>query len=72
MPDSVKRLTIPRGSEVTSAMICDTMLATSALCPGILITTALPAARAGARDRTSRATAEFHGTMIPTTPAGSA
>jgi hypothetical protein len=64
--------TTPRGSEVTSAMICEIRLATSAVCPGILTTTVFPAERAGERDRMSRATGAFQGTMIPTTPAGSA
>jgi hypothetical protein len=72
LPDSVKMLTTPRGSDVTSAMIRETRLATSAVCPGILTATVFPADRAGARDRMSRATGEFHGTMMPATPAGSA
>ncbi len=72
LPDSVKMLTTPRGSEVTSAMICETRLATSAVWPGILTATVFPADRAGPRDRMSRATGEFQGTMMPTTPAGSA
>ena len=72
LPDSVKMLTTPRGSDVTSAMICETRLATSAVCPGILTATVFPADSAGARDRMSRATGEFQGTMMPTTPAGSA
>jgi hypothetical protein len=61
-----------RGSGETSAMICATRLATSAVCPGILTATVFPADRAGASDRMSRATGEFQGTIMPTTPAGSA
>ncbi len=72
LPDSVKMLTTPRGSDVTSAMICETRLATSAVGPGILTATVFPEDRAGARDLMSRATGEFQGTMMPTTPAGSA
>ena len=71
-PDSVKMLTTPRGSDSTSAMIRETRLATSAVGPGIFTATVFPAASAGASDRISRMTGEFHGTMIPTTPAGSA
>jgi hypothetical protein len=69
LPDSVKMLTTPRGSDVTSAMICETRLATSAVWPGILTATVFPADRAGASDRMSRTTGEFQETM---TPAGSA
>jgi hypothetical protein len=65
-------LTTPRGSEVTSAMICETRLATRAVCHGILTATVFPADKAGASDRMSRATGAFQGTMIPTTPVGSA
>ena len=72
LPDSVKMLMTPRGSASTSERICDTRLATSAVCPGILTATVFPAASAGASERISSATGEFHGTMIPTTPAGSA
>ena len=72
LPDSVKMLTTPRSSDVTSAMICETRLATSAVGPGILTATVFPADRAGARDLMSRATGEFQGTMMPTTPTGSA
>ncbi len=72
LPDSVKMLTTARGSDVTSAMICDIRLATSAVWPGILTATVFPAARAGPRDRMNRATGPFQGTMMPTTPAGSA
>jgi hypothetical protein len=52
-------------------MIWDNRLATSAVWPGILTATVLPAESAGASDRTNRATGAFHGTMIATTPAGS-
>src|ERR1700688_2953657 len=38
-------LTTPRGSDVTSAIICETRLATSAVCPGILTATVFPADR---------------------------
>ena len=62
----------PRGRDSTSARICETRLATSAVCPGIFTATVLPAESAGASDRISSATGEFHGTMMPTTPAGSA
>ncbi len=71
-PDSVKMLTTPGGSDPTSAMIWDNRLATSAVWPGILTATVLPAESAGASDRTNRATGAFQGTMIATTPAGSA
>jgi hypothetical protein len=53
-------------------MICETRLATRAVCPGILTATVFPADKAGASDRMSRATGAFQGTMIPTTPVGSA
>jgi len=72
LPDSVKMLITPRGSESTSAMIRDTKFATSAVCPGIFTATVFPAANAGASERISSTTGEFQGTITATTPAGSA
>src|SRR5271165_5026295 len=70
-PDSVNMLTTPRGNDSVSAMIWDTRLATSAVCPGIFTAIVLPAAKAGASDPISSATGAFQGTITPTTPAGS-
>src|SRR5579863_1387766 len=69
--DSAKTLTTPGGNDVVSEMISAMRLATRAVCPGILMATVLPAASAGPKERMHRTTGEFHGTMIPTTPAGS-
>jgi hypothetical protein len=64
--------TIPLGRSATLAMISDTSALVSAVCAGNFATTALPAARAGARDRMNSTTGAFHGTITATTPAGSA
>jgi hypothetical protein len=70
-PDSVNMLTTPAGSDGT----LDTTLATSALvsavCPGSFAATVFPAS-AGPREQMNSATGAFHGTMIATTPTGSA
>src|SRR5260370_42178888 len=49
LPDSAKMLTTPRGSEVTSAMICETRLATSAVCPGIFDRDGVPRGQGGSQ-----------------------
>jgi hypothetical protein len=71
LPDSVRMLTTPAGSDVVAATASANNALVSAVWPGILATVVQPAPMAGPRARTSRTTGEFHGTMMPATPAAS-
>jgi hypothetical protein len=72
LPDSVNMLTTPAGSDGAWDTISAISALVSAVCPGSFAATVFPAARAGARERMNSATGAFHGTMIATTPTGSA
>ena len=72
MPDSVNMLTTPTGSDGALDTTSATSALVSAVCPGSFAATVFPAANAGPRERMNSATGEFHGTMIATTPTGSA
>ncbi|MNE76071.1 hypothetical protein D3C80_1722840 [compost metagenome] len=63
-------LTRPLGKPASS-QICASCRASSGVISAGLITTALPAARAGATFCASLAIGEFHGVMAATTPIGS-
>ncbi|MNC79665.1 hypothetical protein D3C75_1322050 [compost metagenome] len=52
-------------------MACNSTHSPSGEISGDLITTALPAARAGARERAQMDTGKFHGTICSDTPIGS-
>ncbi|MNE58364.1 hypothetical protein D3C80_1533870 [compost metagenome] len=69
-PLSMNMFKIPPGRSFASARILARTLAICAAWPGILTTTAQPAASAGAKERTARMTGEFQGTIIPATPIG--
>jgi hypothetical protein len=68
---SVKTLTTPLGRLATSLKTSHIRAFVCAANPGSLPTVVQPAASAGASDRMNSTTGEFHGAMMPATPAAS-
>src|SRR6267142_839702 len=71
LPDSVRMLTTPAGSDFAAATTSANRPLVRPVWPGILATTVQPAASAAPSARTVRMIGEFQGEMMPATPSAS-